>query len=157
MQNETQLADGDNSLTAEEEILCQTYHKLGRPDLAACVNGARVYQRLDDLIGNRRLMPQQVMNWSGIMSKFNALTRLVRGTSAGDLPKTPVQFRTKALQTYSSDPRLATVIELERTLQLSRRPIPTRLKWIPWNVRSLPSRCVERSLRAAYLIFGPQP
>jgi hypothetical protein len=100
---------GDNALSKEEVILAEAYESLGRDDLADCVRGGKVFQRLHRII----------LNWTPsdrgdkrILAAVNGLTDAFLGKDAGSLPKTLDEWITTALVDQKDDPNLPSVIAL---------------------------------------------
>jgi hypothetical protein len=101
---------GDNTLSKEEILLAQAYESLGRNDLADCVRGGKVFQRLHRII----------LGWKPsdrgdkkILAAVNGLTDAFLGKDAGPLPKTLDEWIVSALKAQKDDPDLATVIALD--------------------------------------------
>jgi hypothetical protein len=102
--------DGDNTLSKEEILLAESYESLGRHDLAECVRGGKVFQRLHRII----------LGWQPsdrgdkkILAAVNGLTDAFLGASAGPLPETLDDWIGMALEAQKDDPDLPTVIDLD--------------------------------------------
>lgn len=109
---------GINVVTREEELLCEAYLRKGRKDLASCVAQARPYQRLRDLMKDDGwlLMPEE-----RLLGMLNGLTDALAPKGPKPLPTSVQQWQEVAMQCHSSDPYLASVVDLEAQMKIIRQ------------------------------------
>ncbi|KAK4686915.1 uncharacterized protein P7C73_g3197, partial [Tremellales sp. Uapishka_1] len=102
--------NGSNALSPEEESLASAYDKLKRLDLAACVRGGKVYQRLACTVNGD---PDIVM--------LNATRKAFLGEAAGDLPATMAAWCVAAKEEFKDDEGLRRLLEREH---MAGRAVP---------------------------------
>jgi hypothetical protein len=82
------LFEGNNELSKAEILLAETYADLGRPDLARCVEGGKVYQRL-----------AWILDWAGPWSEYPQLLALGRAMGL-EMPESMGSFVELQMETY---------------------------------------------------------
>jgi hypothetical protein len=111
--------NGDNSQTAEEDLLSEAYEHLGRPDLAACIRGGRRYHRLADIL----------FHWQpyyGEAQALGQLTGLTRAFEGGvqDLPTTLGDWIEWAKDKNKGNPDLEVIVDLDTQFRKLRHRHP---------------------------------
>ena len=110
---------GNNSQTLEEDLLCEAYEHLERPDLAECVRGGRRYQRLHDIL----------FHWdpyygeASALGQITGLTRAFEGEDK-DLPTTLGGWIEWAKEMYKGNPDLELIIDLDEQFRKLRHRHP---------------------------------
>lgn len=102
-------------------MLCDAYIRAGRPDLADCVRHGQLYVELDYIL----LTPIPCDRPANrIVNRLNRLTRLfdLEEDRSRQLPAHLRDWGLWALDRYSDDTHLSSVIELDTSLFAMRRP-----------------------------------
>jgi hypothetical protein len=121
---------GDDALNDLEESLCASYVKLGRQDLADCVRGARVHQRLRVTIGDVDLVTRDP---GYMLACIRPLLAKLHVRYRSDFPTTMYEWRAQLLEKFKDDCDLPRVLALEPQGKDYRKP--------SWIYRALPQRC----------------
>lgn len=124
---------GCNDLTRSERYLKHAYRRMGRPDLAKCVEGARLYQRLDHLIGG--VIPDKPERFFG---QLRGLAEAAWHKVGSQIPDDLEVWTKTMLARYEGWPGLDRVIKLENDLVAKRNRRPTFSKLQSWP---RPERC----------------
>lgn len=116
---------GRDDLNEYEQRLCSAYERFERPDLAECVRGARLHQRLEMAIGD----PDSAASFRR-MSSFRPLLAGLHAEYESGLPETMAAWRARLLVAHRDDPDLDGVKALERSYKSQPG----------WIFRSIPKR-----------------
>jgi len=130
--------NGDNSQTPEEDLLCEAYIRLDRPDLAQCVRGGRRYQRLHNILSK----------WDPYYGEAEALGQLTSLTRAFEgehskFPDTLPNWIQWAKEMNKGNPDLEIVIGLDYQFRKLRHrhpenvacesTVPNLIKLMGWD------------------------
>lgn len=117
----------NDSMNDNEQSLCLAYEKVGREDLAACVRGARVHQRLALIIGDTDLITKDP---GYMLARLRPLLETLNPDYRSDFPVTMADWHSRLMASHGGDPDLRSVMALEERLKKTRRP--------SWIYRVLP-------------------
>jgi hypothetical protein len=111
--------DGDNSQTPEEDLLCEAYVRLERPDLAECVRSGRRYQRLHDIL----FFWYPYFGEARTLGQLTGLTRAFEGEDKA-LPTTLLEWIEWAKEKHTGNPDLDFVVGLDEQFRRLRHRHP---------------------------------
>jgi hypothetical protein len=124
---------GYDALNDNEQLLCSSYRKLGRPDLADCVRGARVHQRLEMVICDIDLISKTIgPDPDYMLRSIQPLLAILHADYRSDFPSTMVEWRARLMATHERDPDLGGVQLLLESNRKTRKP--------SWAYRIVPER-----------------
>jgi hypothetical protein len=105
---------GDNTLTESEKYLCEIYERRNRHDLAQCVKNGRLYQRLENFIGNENALASTAPIAAPYLIGFlNGMIKAFLGDNAADDFDTTSDWVSWAMERHRDDPFLPMVRKLE--------------------------------------------
>jgi hypothetical protein len=128
----------EDSLNDNEHLLCSAYERAGRDDLAACVRGARVHQRLVLTIGDTDFVTKSP---GYMLACIRPLLEILDHGYRSDFPATMEAWRSRLMDVHQGDSGLGDVMALEKRLKKTRRPswiyrvVPRGLWGIVWSIR----------------------